>query len=175
MAAIPLPHAYGIGNLVMPVLLQGTAIVLRESFVPQRFVADASSYGATVFPGVPFMFDHFIAHLPPGAWPRGLGVLMSAGARLETTTTAAFLNSFGVKIHSFYGTSETGGIAYDDSSELADEATVGRPLAGVTVSLLPEEGAPPGGGRIHVDGDRGRRPATPAASRSTRAGGARAS
>ena len=152
MAAIPLTHAYGIGNLVMPVFLQGTAIVLRESFVPQRFVEDASSYGATVFHGVPFMFDHFIAHLPPGAWPRGLGVLISAGARLETTTTAAFLSSFGVKIHSFYGTSEVGGIADDDSSELPDDGTVGRPLDGVTVSLLPEEGAPPGGGRVHVDG-----------------------
>jgi long-chain acyl-CoA synthetase len=152
MAAIPLTHAYGIGNLVMPVFLQGTAIVLRESFVPQRFVEDASSYGATIFPGVPFMFDHFIAHLPPGAWPRRLGVLMSAGARLETTTTATFLSSFAVKIHSFYGSSETGGIAYDDSSELPDEGTVGRPLDGITVSLLPEQGAPPGGGRIHVDG-----------------------
>jgi long-chain acyl-CoA synthetase len=151
MAAIPLTHAYGIGNLMMPVFLQGTAIVLRESFVPQRFVEDASSYSATVFHGVPFMFDHFIAHLPPGAWPRRLGVLISAGARLETTTTAAFLGSFGVKIHSFYGTSEVGGIAYDDSSALPDDGTVGRPLDGVTVSLLPEEGAPPGGGRIHVD------------------------
>lgn len=152
MAAIPLTHAYGIGNLVMPLFLQGTAIVLRESFVPQRFVEDASSYGATVFHGVPFMFDHFIAHLPPGAWPRSLGVLVSAGARLERTTIGAFLNSFGVKIHSFYGTSEAGGIAYDDSSELPDDGTVGRPLDGVTVSLLPEEGAPPGGGRVHVDG-----------------------
>jgi long-chain acyl-CoA synthetase len=152
MAAIPLTHAYGLGNLVMPVFLQGTAIVLRESFVPQRFVEDASSYGATVCHGVPFMFDHFIAHLPPGAWPSCLAVLISAGARLETTTTAAFFTSFAVKIHSFYGASEAGGIAYDDSSELADDGTVGRALDGVTISLLPEEGAPAGGGRIHVDG-----------------------
>ena len=31
IAAIPLSHSYGFGNLVMPLLLQGTACVLRES------------------------------------------------------------------------------------------------------------------------------------------------
>jgi long-chain acyl-CoA synthetase len=40
-----------------------------------------------------------------------------------------------VKIHSFYGASETGGIAYDDSDESGDSGTVGRPLPGVVVTL----------------------------------------
>ena len=38
LAAIPLSHAYGFGNLVMPLLLQGTPIVLRESFLPHAAV-----------------------------------------------------------------------------------------------------------------------------------------
>jgi long-chain acyl-CoA synthetase len=153
MAAIPLSHAYGIGNLVLPLLLQGTAIVLRESFVPHQFAADARAYGARVFPGVPFMFDHFNAHQSPGSWPAGLEVLISAGARLETSTVRAFHGSFGLKIRSFYGTSETGGIAYDDSPEIEDEPTVGRPMPGVRITLRPEEGAPENGGRVHVTGD----------------------
>jgi long-chain acyl-CoA synthetase len=150
IAAIPLTHAYGIGNLVLPLLLNGTAMVLRDAFVPQQFVADAATYGARVFPGAPFMFDHFSAHLPPGAWPPALELLISAGARLEAQTRRAFHGSFGLKIHSFYGATETGGIAYDDSAEIGDEATVGRPMPGVTVTLLPEEGAPDGGGRVQV-------------------------
>ncbi|MGH9373771.1 MAG: AMP-binding protein, partial [Vicinamibacterales bacterium] len=79
MAAIPLSHAYGIGSLLLPLLIQGTAVVLRDTFVPHQFVSDAKTYGARVFPGVPFMFDHFNAHLSPGAWPAGLEVLISAG------------------------------------------------------------------------------------------------
>ena len=153
MAAISLSHAYGIGNLILPLLLQGTAMVLRESFVPHQFTTDARTYGARVFPGVPFMFDHFTAHLSPGAWPAGLEVLISAGARLETSTVRAFHGSFGLKIHSFYGTSETGGIAFDDSAEIEEETSVGRPVPGVRIALLPEEGAPEGGGRVHVAGD----------------------
>jgi long-chain acyl-CoA synthetase len=153
MGAISLSHAYGIGNLILPLLLQGTAMVLRESFVPHQFAADARAYGARVFPGVPFMFDHFTAHLSPGAWPAPLERLISAGARLETSTVRAFHGSFGLKIHSFYGTSETGGIAYDDAADIEEETTVGRPMPGVRIALLPEEGAPEGGGRVHVAGD----------------------
>jgi long-chain acyl-CoA synthetase len=152
ICALPLSHAYGIGNLLLPLLVQGTAIVLREGFVPHQVPNDAATYGARIFPGVPFMFDHFRDHLPPGSWPRGLDVLISAGARLELSTVLPFQRAFRVKIHSFYGTSETGGIAFDDSAEFVDEGSVGRAMPGVTIALQPEEGAPPDGGRVHVAG-----------------------
>ena len=48
-------------------------IVLREGFVPHQFAGDARRYGARVFPGVPFMFDHFKDHLAPGALAARLG------------------------------------------------------------------------------------------------------
>lgn len=153
IAAIPLSHAYGIGNLVLPLLLAGTSVVLRDGFVPQQLHSDATRYGARVFPGVPFMFDHLNDHFSPGAWPAGLETVISAGARLETSTVRNFFSSFGVKIHSFYGTSETGGITYDDSPEVLEPPTVGRPMPGVTISLRPEEGVSLAGGRVHVAGD----------------------
>jgi acyl-CoA synthetase (AMP-forming)/AMP-acid ligase II len=152
IAAIPLSHAYGLGNLLIPALTRGTRVVLREGFVPHPLLADARAYGADAFPAVPFMFDHLASAISPDEWPRGLRKVVSAGARLEPSTVRRFFDAFGVKIHSFYGTSETGGIAYDDSDELRDETTVGHPLTGVTVTLKAEEGAPPGGGRVHVAG-----------------------
>ena len=136
----------------MPLLLQGTAIVLRESFVPHQLTADARRYGARAFHGVPFMFHHFIANPPPDGWPPSLTLLVSAGARLELETIRRFHDAFGVKIHSFYGTSESGGIAFDDSDEVPDVPTVGHLLPGVTVDLRPDEGVPAGCGRIHVRG-----------------------
>jgi long-chain acyl-CoA synthetase len=126
--------------------------VVRDAFVPHQFAADARAYGVRMFPGVPFMFEHFAGHLTAGAWPEGVDRLISAGARLARSTSECFERVFGVKIHSFYGTSETGGIAYDDSPTPADEGTVGRPMPGVTVTLWPEEGAPAAGGRVHVAG-----------------------
>jgi acyl-CoA synthetase (AMP-forming)/AMP-acid ligase II len=150
IAVIPLSHAYGLGNLAIPVLIQGTAIVLRDAFVPQQIVADAVAYDARVFPGVPFMFAHFAGNPAALPWPRTLNALMSAGAPLDASTVHAFARAFGVKVHSFYGTSETGGIAYDDSDDLDAAGTVGRPLPDVTVTLRSEAGAPQDGGRVHV-------------------------
>ena len=152
IAAIPLSHAYGLGNLVIPLLVQGTAIVLRESFVPQAILADAVRFRARVFHGVPFMYAHFAAHPGDGFWPRGLETLVSAGAPLDRELAAAFARTFGVKIHSFYGTTETGGISYDASPDSAVLGTVGRALPGVTITLLGDAGAPAGSGRVHVAG-----------------------
>ena len=153
LAAIPLSHAYGFGNLLMPVLLQGTAVVLRESFVPQQVVGDARRYGARVLQGVPFMFQYFVTHPPAGGWPEPLTLLISAGARLEPETVRSFSDRFGVKIHSFYGTSEAGGIAFDASPDVDGLATVGWPIPGVTLELRPDDTIPAGEGRVYVRGD----------------------
>jgi long-chain acyl-CoA synthetase len=152
IAAVPLSHAYGLGNVLMPLLMQGTAVILREGFVPHALPADARTYGADVFKGVPFMFEHFATTPPPGGWPPRLRRLISAGARLEPSTVRRFFERCGVKVHSFYGTSETGGIAFDASPEIHAETTVGHLLRDVHVTLRPEPGAPEDGGRVHVSG-----------------------
>src|SRR5262249_25046422 len=126
LAYIPMSHSYGIGNLVMPLLWQGTPLALRPSFNAARFMQDARTTGATVFPGVPFMFAHLRASQRP--MPESLRLLISAGARIDPRTVAWFHRQHGCKVHAFYGSSETGGISYDDSDALTDSATVGRPL-----------------------------------------------
>jgi acyl-CoA synthetase (AMP-forming)/AMP-acid ligase II len=150
MAVIPLSHSYGLGVLLMPLLLQATAIVVRDAFVPPQLPADAQQFGARVFPGVPFMFQYFVTNPPPGGWPPRLKALISAGAPLAPSTVRAFHDRFGVKIHSFYGTTETGGIAFDDDDEIREEPVVGRALPGVTITLQPDEHAPDEAGRIHI-------------------------
>ena len=135
IAAIPVSHSYGLGNLMLPLLMQGTAFVLRESFIPHQLPADAARYGARVFPGVPFMFEYFLANPPAGGWPPTLRRLISAGAPLGAATVREFHTRFGVKIHAFYGSSETGGVSFDDSEHVGDAGTVGRPLPGVAVTL----------------------------------------
>lgn len=150
ICAIPLSHSYGMSVILMPLLLQGTAIVMRDSFVPAQLPSDARACGATVFAGVPFMFQHLLAHPPADGWPPGLRTLISAGARLPVETSRDFFTAFGVKIHSFYGTTETGGIAYDDSDTIDAGDTIGPALPGVTIALVPQEGMPEGTGRIFV-------------------------
>jgi long-chain acyl-CoA synthetase len=150
LAVIPLSHSYGFGNLVMPLLLQGTAIVLRDSFVPSQLLADAMTFRSRVFAGVPYMFNYLTTNPPADGWPSCLQLLISAGARLDTQMAHAFRERFGLKIHSFYGASETGGIAYDASDGLMTDGHVGTAMPGVTISLRPDEEAADGSGRIFV-------------------------
>jgi acyl-CoA synthetase (AMP-forming)/AMP-acid ligase II len=98
------------------------------------------------------MFEHLLAQ-PGPALPSSLGLLISAGAPLTPSVLERFYARFGRKIHSFYGTSETGGIAFDDS-DVADAARgVGHPMPHARVTLRPVVGLEAGAvGRVHVAG-----------------------
>lgn len=150
LGTIPVSHAYGLGNLILPLLLQGTRLVLRDAFVPQQLLSDAAQYRVRVFQGVPFMFHYFLLMPSTVDWPQSLTSLISAGAPLQADIVRGFFERFGLKIHSFYGSSESGGIAFDAGDEIDDSGTVGAPLPGVTVTLRDTEDAR---GRIHVASD----------------------
>ena len=150
LGAIPLSHSYGLGNLVMPLLLQGTSLVLWERFTPHRLLEDASRCGVTVLPGVPYMYDHLLQRLQGAALPGSLRLLLTAGARIRLETVLGCRRAFGRKLHSFYGSSETGGIAFDDATDIDEALPVGRPLPGVTVTLRAAVGEE--SGLVHVRG-----------------------
>jgi acyl-CoA synthetase (AMP-forming)/AMP-acid ligase II len=135
LAVIPLGHSYGVGNLVMPLILQGTAAVCAADYLPRQLVEWIARYRVTVFPGVPALF-RVLGTLPAGAKMTGLRTAISAGAMLGAETAAAFYARFGVKIHNFYGSSETGGISYDRTGDASlTGRSVGRPLRGVKVTV----------------------------------------
>jgi acyl-coenzyme A synthetase/AMP-(fatty) acid ligase len=67
---------------------------------------------------------------------RSLRTVISAGSPIDPAVSAEFHRRFGRAIHGFYGTSETGGIAYDRTGDATESGRgVGQPLDGVTVRL----------------------------------------
>jgi acyl-CoA synthetase (AMP-forming)/AMP-acid ligase II len=149
LVSVPLSHSYALGNVVVPLLWQGTAVAVRQSFNPAAFAADVAASGATMFPGVPFMFER-LAALPLEAAPRGLRLLVTAGAPIGLATLQWFSHRLGLKIHSLYGTSETGGIAFDDSDDVEQVVHVGRSMPETTLTIRDSVGGLPG--RIFVQG-----------------------
>jgi acyl-coenzyme A synthetase/AMP-(fatty) acid ligase len=125
--------------------------VLQQAFNPLQFVQDVSETGATVFPGVPFMFDRLKSSGEIDRLPSSLRLLITAGARIDVETVLWFRTRLDRKVHSFYGSSETGGITYDDSDSVSDPLNVGRALPETTVTVRdPEPGA--AHGRVFVSG-----------------------
>lgn len=132
---LPLSHSYALGNIVMPLLWQGTRVTLRQSFNASHFVRDVTRSGSTVFPGVPFAFERIRALPGLDQLPSTLRLLITAGARIDPSTVRWFHERLKRKIHSFYGSSETGGITYDASDAVSEPLHVGYPMPETTVDL----------------------------------------
>ena len=132
LAVIPLGHSYGLGNLVVPLLAQGTAMVCAASPLPQALAADCARWRPTVFPAVPTLLRALNrAEIAPAALA-SLRLVISAGAPLPAPEAMAFAETFGRRVHGFYGASETGGICYDRTGEATlTGRSVGTPLVGV--------------------------------------------
>ena len=151
LAMIPITHAYGMGSLLLPLLLQGTAIALRDGFSAGSIADDIAACGVTVMPGVPFIYDYLRRHGSGGVLG-GLRLLVSAGAPLDIEMVRFFKQSIGVKIHSLYGTTETGAVTFDDGDDVGASVCLGRPVPETTVTLVPSETCPPHEGRVLIRG-----------------------
>lgn len=129
--AIPFSHSYGFSNLLLPLLTHGVPLVATEERLPRALWQGIRQSGATVFPGLPVFFEKMAA-LEEARESSRLRLCISAGAPLLASVAGAFTRSFGLKIHSFYGSSECGGICYDRSDEPNyDDGWVGQPMEGV--------------------------------------------
>lgn len=126
---IPWSHSYGFSNLLTPLLCRGVPLVASDERLPRALLEGLARTRATVFPGLPVLFQK-LAELESAPLPK-LRLCISAGAPLSAATAEKFRARFGVKIHSFYGSSECGGIAYDASDAEVPEGCVGEPVRGV--------------------------------------------
>lgn len=137
---IPVSHSYGFSNLITPLLARGVPLVLSRDRMPRAVLNDLARTRATVFPGMPVFYQAFAQMESVVALPN-LRLAISAGAPLPLAVAQKFRAQFGQPIHSFYGSSECGGICYDRAAELVEEGFVGRPLQDVRVRLLEPENA----------------------------------
>ena len=166
---IPFSHSYGFSNLLTPLICRGVPLVAADDRLPRAILEGLAASGATVFPGIPVFFQKLAELENAPVLPR-LRLCISAGASLPPVVGEKFTTRFGVKIHTFYGASECGGIAYDATEEARyAEGFVGSAMSGVEISPLedgriavrsaaagegyfPDEDAALGGGRF-VPGD----------------------
>lgn len=138
-AHIAFGHSYGLGNLLMPLLLQGNPVVLATGYFPTAMIADLEQSEATVLPTVPALIRAFVESGAAADLPRSVRLVISAGGLLPPLTAQRFQGLSGRKVHNFYGSSETGGICFDADPDVDNAAGhAGLPLPGVQVSLEPE-------------------------------------
>jgi long-chain acyl-CoA synthetase len=131
---IPLSHSYGFSNLVTPLLVRGVAMVLSRDRMPRAVLDDLARTEATVFPGMPVFYQAFCEMENPPPLPK-LRLCISAGAPLPFEVARKFREKFRRSIHSFYGSSECGGICYDREARLEEPGFVGPAMNGVKIEM----------------------------------------
>lgn len=132
---IPLSHSYGFSNLVTPLLARGVPVVLSRDRTPRAILDNLARTNATVFPGMPVFYQAFSGMEKVPALPK-LRLCISAGAPLPLEVARKFREKFKKTIHSFYGSSECGGICYDRAAPLLEQGFVGQPMRGLDLKPL---------------------------------------
>lgn len=133
-ALIPFGHSYGLGNLIIPLILEGIPMVCGRHYFPAAIIADWVRYQPTVFPAVPPLIRALSGY--PAPQPLRLKQVISAGGKLLDSVRDKFMATHGVLVSNFYGSTETGGISYTNTTpKLGEPIGVGKPLPGVNVEI----------------------------------------
>jgi len=134
LVSIPLSHGYGFDNGVLSLGVGGTPLVLQPDVLPGALLRSIREHGVTFFPAVPAL----IRALGQVAWPasHALRRVVSASAPLSREAADAFTRASGLRVHQFFGSTETGGISFETRpGDPEAEGAVGFPLPGVRIEL----------------------------------------
>lgn len=113
LATISLAHSYGFGCLALPLLLGGIPLEITAGPMPMFLLPGLTRHPQVFLPGVPAMWKtwhqtHITAH-------PAISLAISAGSPLSLTLEHTIFSENGLRLQNFYGTSETGAIAFDSS------------------------------------------------------------
>jgi malonyl-CoA/methylmalonyl-CoA synthetase len=144
LLALPLFHVHGLGNGVHCWLLSGCRTRLLERFEHQSAAATMSDFAPTLFFGVPTMYVRLLEVEAATASAIGatLRLCVSGSAPLPMQVLEEFEARFGQRILERYGMTETLMTIDNPYDGERRAGTVGLPLAGVSIRIVGESGAP---------------------------------
>jgi long-chain acyl-CoA synthetase len=148
LAATPFCHVNGLVRSMLTATLAGATLYPIREFARRTVLQLISQERLTFFGGVPQLFI-ILAQTPPRSAVdlSSLRIIFSSSAPLTPRDNREFHRAYGVPVRQLYGSTETGTISYNDHPQLdAHLASVGRPLPGITLAVVDEDGkqVPPG-------------------------------
>ena len=152
--ALPIYHVHGLFVAIHCALMSGARILWLPKFDAREVVEALPA--VTVMMGVPTFYTRLLAlpELTRDAC-RGVRLFVSGSAPLLPETFESFRERTGHAILERYGMTETGMIASNPLDGARAAGTVGRPLPGIAVRIVDDDGKPcaPGAiGNVQVRG-----------------------
>ncbi len=139
----PLFHAWGLAQLTIAASTGSTAVLVRR-FTPAATLDAVEAERATVLAVVPVMIQRLLSS--DGADERDLSslrIVAASGSALPASVALAWMDRFGDNLYNMYGSTEVGQATLATPDDLrAAPGTAGRVVAGSTVEIVDERGAP---------------------------------
>jgi long-chain acyl-CoA synthetase len=144
---LPLFHCFGQNFIMNMAVASGGTLVMQRRFDETETVAEAARAKVTHFYGVPKVFMQLQqAGVGPDQLP-SVRYYFSAAATMPTDVALAWRDRFGLPINEGYGLTETSPFACYNGAPYRP-GSLGRPIAGVQMKVLGEEGQSRGPGQL---------------------------
>ena len=147
IATLPVFHVFALTVVVNAPLLQGATVLLAPKFSPKDIYDLAGSQKATVFAGVPTMFNFLCQYPGDTELFSNLRLAISGGAALPVQVLYNFEEKFKVKVSEGYGLSEASPVTCFNPLDRERKAgSIGMSIPNVENKVVDEYGneLPPG-------------------------------
>ena len=140
LAFLPFFHIYGQVVIMLNSLCQGNLLVLFTSPDTEAIIAAMERYQATVFYGVPTLYEYLKDHkdTDKANWKR-LKLILSGADTLHESTVSGWVRRTGSKIIEGYGMSETAAISHINPLERPKVGSFGCPVELVEAAVINAE------------------------------------
>ena len=140
LAFLPFFHIYGQVVIMLNSLCQGHLLVLFTSPDTEAIIAAMERYQATVFYGVPTLYEYLKDHkdTDKANWKR-LKLIVSGADTLHESTVSGWTRRTGSKITEGYGLSETAAISHINPIDRPKTGSFGCPVELVEAAILNAE------------------------------------
>jgi len=145
LCILPLNHAHGMANAFWASIGSGAKLVFLPNELPiplqlKNIVNLLKEERVTVFPAIPFIFDH-LAKWPYQERLPYLRLCFSAGIQLKEATYKLIIEKFNIPIRQLYGCTEAGAISINMANlSRLNNSSVGKGMKGVTMRIVDERG-----------------------------------
>jgi malonyl-CoA/methylmalonyl-CoA synthetase len=147
LLTLPCFHLHGLGLGIMASFLVGSSVALRRRFVLEEVLADLERVQATMFFGVPTIYNRLVS-LSADAFEahdlHRMRLWVSGSAPLSAATYERFRERTGFALMDRYGMTECGFVLSTPYDEPRRPGVVGRPLPGIEVRVVDPDAADAG-------------------------------
>jgi len=142
LGALPMTHIFGLNVVLLTTLRAGGIVVLQPKFDPVEGLKLIRDHGVTVLSGAPPMWHLWTEGDAPSDALSTVRHAASGAAALPRSTFDAVHERFGLEVAEGYGLTETAPLVTWSRGVATRAGSVGKPVPGVDIVLVEEDGTP---------------------------------